>query len=31
MSAWTAMALMLWELSKEEASLAVGSDEESEV
>ena len=31
MSAWTAMALMLWELSKEEASLAVGSDEESDV
>ena len=31
MSAWTAMALMLWELSKEEASLAVGSDDESDV
>lgn len=31
MSAWTAMALILWEVSNEEASWALGSDEESEV
>ena len=31
MSAWTVRVLMPWELSREEASLAVMSDEESEV
>ena len=31
MSAWTERVLMPWELSREEASLAVMSEEESEV